>query len=265
MIVLGGSPVKGLSDSYSDLDIVVYWNEIDLPWLEQIPLGGLRCRRELLRKMSEEGIYLESYYFDNLKVDFGHVTLDVWGQLSDDVIKRLDTDPDKQGTLRGFLEAKPLYGEELFEVWKHRLSVYPDELAHKVVKRYARFYHRGVLQHQGLDRDDLLFFYHGLCWILKNLLGILAGLNKVYFSPSESRWIAYELSRMPIRPQNAWERMKSVFDVDRSKATGILEDLIDDVLDLVAEHMPEVDLSTIRHRFNLIVKPTHSKPKLLEA
>lgn len=29
MVCLGGSPTKGISDAYSDLAIVVYWNELD--------------------------------------------------------------------------------------------------------------------------------------------------------------------------------------------------------------------------------------------
>jgi len=264
MIVLGGSPAENRSDSYSDLDIVLYWDKVNVPWLEEIPLKELRCRRELFRETVKDGAYLESYYFDSLKADLAHLTMNVWEELTDDVIKRYDTDPAKHETIGGFLTSVPLQDTNLFEQWKERLSVYPDELAHKVVKKYAVFYHRGVLQHQGLDRDDILFFYHGLCRMLKNLLGVLAGLNKVYLSPNEPRWTEFHLSRMPIRPEHAWERMKSVFEVDRSKAAEILEGLIDDVFDLVREHMPSVDVSTSRHRFNLTVKPTPSKPQLIK-
>jgi len=262
MIVLGGSPSKGLSDSYSDLDIVVYWDEMNVPWLEQIPLKHLNCERELFKKMGEEDIYLESYYFDSLKVDFGHVTLDVWKKLTESVIEGLDPDPDMHGTIGGFLAALPLHGEDLFQEWCVRLSEWPEGLAQNVVKRHLRFYHRGVLLHQGLERDDLVFFYDGICRMLKNLLGILAGLNRTYYSPEEPRWVAYHLDKMPIKPENAWARITSVFDTDRLDAAAILEELTDDVFDLVARHMPEVDTTLSRHRFNLTVRPTDSMPEL---
>jgi hypothetical protein len=263
MIVLGGSPARNMSDAYSDLDIVVYWDEIDYTWLEKIPLRELNCRRELMRKADDEKSCLESYYFDTLKVDFGHLTFEMWEQLTDDVTKRFSTDPDMHGTIEGFLASKALYGGKLVEEWKGRLSVYPDELAREVVKRYALFFHRGVLDHQALDRGDIFYFYFGLCKMLQNLIGVLAGLNRIYLSPEEPRWTEYELSRMRLRPEDAWNRVKSIFEVDRAKATGILEGLIDDVFDLVQKHMPDVDVSMRRHRFNLTVKPTDSPPNIL--
>jgi hypothetical protein len=264
MIVLGGSPSKGLSDSYSDLDIVVYWERIDLPWLESIPLKDLRCERELFRKMGEEDIYLESYYFDSLKVDIAHVTLDVWKKLTDEVIKDLDPDPDKHGTIGGFLAAVPLCGQELFDEWCDRLSEWPEGLAQNVVKRHLRFYHRGVLLHQGLERGDLIFFYDGISRMLRNLLGILAGLNRVYYSPEEPRWVAHYLDNMPVKPHDAWDRITSIFEVKGPESALILEKLIDDVFDLVARHMPEVDIAQSRHRFNLTVRPTDSRPQITE-
>lgn len=264
MIVLGGSPSKGLSDSYSDLDIVVYWDEMDMPWLESIPLKDLDCRRELFKRMGEGDIYLESYYFENLKVDFGHVTLNVWKQLTDEVIDRLDPDPDKHGTIGGFLDAIPLHGKDLFKEWTERLGEWPEGLAENVVKRHLRFYHRGVLLHQGLERGDLVFFYDGICRMLKNLLGVLAGLNHVYYSPEEPRWVEYYLTQMSVKPIDMFARVRSIFDSDRPDATQILEALIDDVFDLVAEHMPELDASLSRHRHNLTVKPTDSMPEIME-
>jgi predicted nucleotidyltransferase len=148
MIVLGGSPSRGLSDAYSDLDIVVYWDRIDVPWLEAIPLKDLDGRRELFKEMGE-GVYLESYYFGTLKVDFGHASLDSWKRWTDEVLVKHDTDPELHGMIGGFLESVPLQGEECFHEWRERLSAYPDELARKAVEKNAIFYNRGVLDLRG--------------------------------------------------------------------------------------------------------------------
>ena len=38
MILIGGSPSRGLSDEYSDIDMVVYWNTIDVTFVSNFPL-----------------------------------------------------------------------------------------------------------------------------------------------------------------------------------------------------------------------------------
>jgi len=47
--VLGGSVAQGVADRWSDIDTIVYWDEIDRDWLEtpRVGAGGERftCRR----------------------------------------------------------------------------------------------------------------------------------------------------------------------------------------------------------------------------
>src|SRR5688500_18970774 len=38
MIALGGSAARGLADAYSDMDMAVYWEELDRAWLAEPPL-----------------------------------------------------------------------------------------------------------------------------------------------------------------------------------------------------------------------------------
>jgi hypothetical protein len=241
MVVLGGSPPKGLSDDFSDLDIIVYWDEIDVAWLEQDPLEGIQCERKYMRRMGEQDIYLESQYFGELKVDLGHLTMGVWKEMVDNVLERLDTDPSNLGALAGFMSSIPLYGDALVKEWKERIAPYPDELAVKLVRQHRRFFVPGYLKNQALGRGDLLAYYDGLCAMLKNILNILAALNRIYFSAEEPRWIEYSLDRMPIRPHDAWNRMRAVLTTEGEEAVGILDGLIMDVLALIDEHMPQID------------------------
>jgi hypothetical protein len=262
MIVLGGSPSRGLSDSYSDLDMVVYWESIDIAWLEDVPLHSLGRDRWFFRKMGESAACLESYYFGTLKVDIGHTAMREWEQWTSKVLDDYDTEPGLQGTISGFLDSITLYGESLVEEWKNRLRPYPEELAKRMVKQHLRFYVRGCLLNQGFQRDDLLFYYDGLCLMFKNVIGILAGINRVYFSLDEPRWISYELERMPIRPANTWERMRRALQSPGPEAIDILEGLINDVMDLVDEHMPDMNVAEIRRRYEKGVEACDEKPYL---
>jgi hypothetical protein len=241
MAVLSGSPAKGLSDEYSDLDIVIFWNEIDAGWLEDDPLRDLKCERRYFRKAGSEDLYLEFQYFGPLKVDIGHVTTASWAKDVDDVLVRHDTDAEKIGALAGFETSLPLLGLEEVERWKARIGQYPAELAEKIVRMHRRFFVPGYLLNQAYGRGDVLAYYDGLCLMLKNILNILAGLNRVFLSTEEPRWLSYYLGRMTVKPPRAEERFRAVLGGEPDEAVRELEQLMADTMALIAEHMPQIN------------------------
>lgn len=260
MAVLSGSPSRGLSDEYSDLDVIVFWDAIDTEWLDANPLSEVECERKYFRKMGAEDVYLESYYFDELKVDFGHMTMAVWKETVDGVLERHDTDPESLGAIAGFLSSLPLHGGSSVGDWKERLSHYPDELALKVVRRHRRLFVPGYLLNQAHGRGDVLAYYDGLCLMFKNLLSILAGLNRMYFSAEEPRWIAYYLERMAIKPADTWERMRRALASGPEEGVVILEGLTDDVLALIEKHMPALADGYPERRRAMGVRARSTKP-----
>jgi hypothetical protein len=265
MAVLSGSPPKGLSDEFSDLDIIVFWSEIDVEWLEGDPLRDVDCERTYFRRMGSEDIYLESQYFGPLKVDVGHVTMELWKSEVEDVVVRHEADPSKIGALGGFRTSLPLYGHELVAEWKSRLEPYPGELAEKVVRAHRRFFVPGYLLNQAYNRGDVLAYYDGACQMLKNLLDILAGLNRVYLSTEEPRWLSYYLSEMSIKPDRAEERFNAVLSEPAEQAVAELESLMVDVLALIAEHMPQVNGDYEARWRSMGVEGCEEKPELREA
>jgi hypothetical protein len=260
MAVLSGSPPKGLSDDYSDLDVIVFWDAIDVQWLEANPLSEVECERKYFRKMGEADVYLESYYFDELKVDFGHLTMAVWEEMVDGVVERHETDPGSIGSIAGFLTSLPLHGAEAVEEWKGRLSRYPDELALKIVRQHRRFFVPGYLLNQAYGRGDVLAYYDGLCLMLKNLLNIWAALNRTYFSTEEPRWIKYYLDRMAIKPEDAWGRMRRALASDAEEAVVVLESLMAETITLIEEHMPELADGYSERWRGMTVRPRATKP-----
>ncbi|MCP4547601.1 MAG: hypothetical protein GY835_14170 [bacterium] len=262
MVVLGGSPVKGLADSASDLDVVVYWEKIDEEWLKEPRLAPTGGERRLM-SMMPIGVGIEHYYFGNLKVDFAHLTLAAWEEWVDDVQVKLQPESFKLKTIGGFLDSLPLYNGELVMEWKSRCALFPEELARKVVEGNFRFFVDGCLERQGLDRNDIVFYYDGLCIGIKGIMMILTGLNRIYNSYDEPRWIAQNLERMAIRPTDMWPRIQAMFNGDRLEAIEILDELTIETLNLVAEHMPGIDVAgRLERRKMLGVHPCENKPKL---
>jgi len=260
MIVLGGSPSRGISDEFSDLDVIIFWNGIDREWIDSVPLGRLDCRRTDLMKLGED-ICLESYHFGNLKADFGHIEMKAWREMADQVLQELSTDAGLQKSLQGFLDSIVLYGKEAAASWKMEIATYPDGLGEKMVRENLRFFVEGYLLNQAWGRGDRLAYFDGVCLMLKNILGVLAGLNRIYFSKDEPRWLTSELSRMNILPACAADRINAIIQGQTVDAVPLLETLIEDVLALVEQHMPDVDVeSKRRRRRELGVLPCAEKP-----
>ncbi|MBN2056221.1 hypothetical protein JW905_14950 [bacterium] len=263
MILLGGSPSRGLSDDYSDLDVVVYWEAIDLPWLEQRPLDTAGGDFVMLHKMGDARMLLEEYYFADLKVDLGHATLGLWDEWVTKVVDNHDPNPHLQKSLQGFIEAIPLHGEAAHRRWCDRILPYPRQLAVNTVRTNLRFFTRGCLLHQGLERGDMLFFFDGMCMMMKHLVAVYGGLNMMYLSTIEPRWIEFELSRMIIKPAQVWERMKTILTLADATSIKLLDELVDETLDLVDVHMPEHDTSRLRKMLKLEVKACPEPPEFV--
>ncbi len=262
MILLGGSPSRGLADQYSDIDMVVYWDTIDPAFLTAHPLaeyGG-----DLRLVMSDPGgtIQMELYYFDTLIFEVGHITLDEWNQLTADVVEKYDPSPYKIKTIDGFLDAVPIYGSELYATLRKDVEVYPHPLAVKIVTMNLGFFWRGCVLNQGVQRNEIVFYHDAFCMTIKRLMAILGGLNHLYFSPLEPRWLAHYLNRMSIKPEDMLQRIQAVFTEEPSQAVAVLESMIEDVVDLVKQHMPEVDMTRFNENNALEVRATLRKPSL---
>ena len=267
MICLGGSPTKGLSDAYSDLDIVVYWNELDEDWIEAEPLKkAVGLERTDLLSMAP-GSFIESYHVDGLKIDFGHGTMKTWKEWTSSLLEELNADPGLIGMVGGFLDSIPFYGEVLCSEWKNRLRNYPDDLAREVIKRNIGFFVGGYLVHQCLERGDYLAYQDGMCTMLKRLISITAALNRRYYSAEEPRWLNFEISRMKIRPRKlTCSSVRWMLDNPGIESETMLYDLLDDVLTLIQEQFPDLEdkIANRRKRMSkLAVKPCESRPAIL--
>jgi|GEM_PF-664215 len=247
MIVLGGSPSRGISDEFSDLDVIVFWNGIDRDWIDTVPLGHLDCRRTDLMKLGED-MCLESYHFGNLKADFGHIEMKAWREMVDQVVVELNTDAGLQKSLQGFLDSIVLHGEKPAASWKAEIAPYPEGLGEKMVRENMRFFVEGYLLNQAWGRGDKLAYFDGVCLMLKNILGVLAGLNRIYFSKDEPRWLISELNRMNILPDGAADRFNAILQEQPVDAVPLLETLMENVFALVELHMPDVDVESKRRR-----------------
>ena len=260
MALLGGSPARGLSDEYSDLDVVLYWKKLDAKWIKTRPLEKLGCKTITVLDMPEHQAALEIYTLQGLIVEIGHGTIASLKKEIAETTKNFQVSPPTISAIGGFLDALPLAGRERYRAVRATVPPYPRALAKKVIEQNLGFFWKSCLKNQGLSRGEIMFVYDGMSAMLKRAFNILAALNGLYVWAGEPRWIEHWSERMKLCPPDLWPRIERMYLGPPAKALADLDRLLAEVLELVATHMPEVNMSRATQFDGLEVQATARKP-----
>jgi hypothetical protein len=90
-----------------------------------------------------------------------------------------------------------------------------------------------------------------------NLLAVLAGLNRKYFTTFQFKRMRAFCDELTIAPPNLAERIEALFASDHRAAVEEAEQLVRETLDLVDRHMPEVDTANARKRIGQRAQAWH--------
>ena len=91
---------------------------------------------------------------------------------------------------------------------------------------------------------------------MRDVVGVLAGLNRVYVAPEKLKRVGAVVSRMELTPPDAAARLDALLDPPRERVRLELDDLAAATLDLVDAHLPEVDTERARERWSLPAEPS---------
>jgi hypothetical protein len=244
-ILLTGSVAEGKSDEHSDIDLITYFDELPSPDQIQAIRQDMECTdfQELGR---DEESFGEDYYFNGVQCQVLYTTIRGWEQEMNSVLEQFDTSTPIQKAIEGLLRGIPLYGAELIEKWKKRATSYPEGLAKAMVRANLNFFPIWKVQAWVAARDMTLCIYETLVESSYHILGILAGLNRLYFSPFRFKRQHQFISRLQIAPHNLAERLEILFKLEYDSAVAELERLVQETVPLVEAHMPEIDTSRVR-------------------
>lgn len=259
-IILGGSTARGETDAWSDLDILVYWNAVDTAWLATPPLEGPDVRRFVWRETFPGEVWLEQYFIGTQKIDVAHASLAWWERIVGDVVERGEAEGWKLGTLGGFTESLPLHGEPAWRAWCERIEPLPLAVATRMITAHLFFYPPWVIEKQGFMRGDWHAFHDVLSEAIRNLLTVLAGLNRRYFTADKLKRIGATAERMPIRPRDAGARLEALYTMERAAVPAALGTLVADTLALVETHRPDIDTARARRVFAMTLDDCVARP-----
>ncbi len=251
-----GSVAEGLCDEYSDCDVCLYYDE--LPSEEELQLARQQNHgSELIGILGDrqEGAFGESFLINGIECQFAHATIAQWEKEISTVLEKFDVQSPLVKTMSGTLVGIPLYGETLIQQWKAKVANYPDGLAQRMVEHYLKFFAIWGMQSKLARRDTTLWYYQMLVESAQNLLGVLSGLNRLYYSTFQFKRMSRFIEQMEIAPENFASRLEGLFHHEAPVAVNQLEALVRETVELVEIHMPQVDTSLAKRRLDWRQQP----------
>ncbi|MGG6268451.1 hypothetical protein ACQ4M3_19345 [Leptolyngbya sp. AN03gr2] len=251
-----GSVAEGLSDEFSDCDMSVYYDELpseeELDWARRQNQGS-----ERLWVMGDrsEGGFAESYIVNGVECQFGHVTIAQWEKDILNILQGFDVQTPLMKAMSGTLIGIPLHGEALIQKWKSQISNYPDGLAQAMVQHYLKFFAIWGVQEKLGRRDTTVWYYQILVESAQNLLGVLSGLNRLYYSTFQFKRMNRFIQQMTIAPENLSDRLETLFRLEPAIAVLQLEALVQETVTLVEIQMPQIDVSAMKQKIGQRQQP----------
>ena len=242
-----GSTATAQADFHSDVEMFIYYDQ--LPAIEELQLArGQNSGSEPIRIIDgcSDGHFGEFYYIDGVQFQIGNSTIEFWEREMAVVLRELDVTSPLQKALSGMLDCVPLYGEELISKWKRQIAYYPDALARVMVEHHLDFFPIWAVQEQLATRDTTLFQHQIRLEIGQNLLGVLAGLNRLYYSTFQFKRMKQFIEQMNVDPENLYLRLESLFHLKPLSAASQLKELVAETVELVELYMPEINTSKVR-------------------
>ena len=257
--VLGGSVAQGVADRWSDIDTIVYWDEIDRDWLET-PRAAENGERFTWVEHYPGNACLEQYRLATVKADVAHVRLGWLDELIDGTLSGESFDTTSLDVLRGVQESIVLFGEERYEPIRARVLEYPEALRRALVEANLRVTPSWIYDGMGRDRGDLVVFYEYVLATIRQVVGMLAGLNRVYVAPEKLKRVGAVVGRMELTPPDAAARLDALLGLQREQVQAELDDLVGRTFDLVEEHLPDIDTTRARALWSLRAEPSDGPP-----
>lgn len=254
-ILLTGSAAEGVSDTFSDLDLIAYYDR--LPMEDELTAARASIQATNVRASSgrEADVSIEEYVLRDVECQVAHCTIASWERDMASVLEEFDPATRAQKAIMGLLDGVALHGDDLIGRWQSRASAYPEGLARAMVEHHLRFFPLWLAAERWESRDATIFYHQMLVETSLNLLGVLAGLNRLYYSTFQFKRLHQFVGKMRLAPERLADRLDTLFALDPVDAGTALERLVGETVTLVEAHMPTVDTTHARRHIGVRHRP----------
>jgi len=254
-MVFGSSAEDGLADSRSDIDMSLVFEQLP----DEAELVAA-CRRAgggawdwQSGNLHEEGMAV-SFRLDEIEVQVVYTDPRILQADLDELLVQHKPDTLNHKIAEGLLKARPLIAPERVAAWRAKVALFPPQLADAMMRHYLKeltpWRWFGLL----LQRDAELWSRQLLAEACYRLFGVLAGLNRCYFTPFQFKRVHRFAAGLALAPPDLADRVEALLVAPLTEAFTSLHALDGEVLALLAAHAPQIDLTAAhekRTRFSL--------------
>lgn len=240
-VMVLGSVARGYSDAYSDLELMLVWDQ--LPDIEQQAAIAALLQAEHRYPAFDPG-YQSSFRIQGIPVDLWHTTVAQEEAMIRPVLTDYSLDLVANNRLDTLRTCIPLRDGPCVQRWKSMSQEYPEQLTIRFLEAYLPHFHLRQLN-LAAQRDNLTGCYQMLSSIQCSLFLVLLALNKAYFPTF--KWIYPALANLPIAPANIVERLRQMFHAPPIRAAARLRAVLAETLDLVEARYPRLDTAYPRY------------------
>lgn len=249
VVLVSGSVVEDLADEMSDVDMGIVFTTLP----EQAALqaacdaAGGEAWHWQSGDLAEGGLVV-AFRLQDVEVQIAYSD---HARLERDLAELLvahNPDTPLHKLAEGLLKAAPLAGAAALRDIQRRLSVFPPELSRAMAVHFIGQVTPWRAISQLLARDASLWCRELQVQAGYRLLGALAGLNDQYFTTFQVKRLQRFVAKLKLAPVALSARLERALMADAPTAFAELHGLEGEVLSLLTQRWPDLDLDAVRRR-----------------
>jgi predicted nucleotidyltransferase len=243
--LLAGSAGRGDADEWSDIDLLLYVDELpraEAPEDLRLTLGGVEPRPKRRHEGEADGI---EFFLEGVLVEVSWLTVGAVDRRLDALLVDLaDLDEPWQKLPLGLLEGLALEDDGTIERWRTRLEDFPEPLRRALIELHWRdLFPLWHWVDSLAARDCEVFRLEMLVDGILRLLGVLAALNRLYYSRFHVKRVGELVAGFAVAPADLKARLDALPGLPPREAAEQLGALANETRALVAAELPDLDLS----------------------
>jgi predicted nucleotidyltransferase len=235
--LLVGSAARGEADEYSDLDLLLYYDEMPGEAELEAVRRGLGAR-DLHFRFADDGSAADFFVLDGVQCQTAHELVSVFDREIERYCVELEASEELPKIVMGLFDGEPLLGEEQVDRWR-AAAAYTDELQRAELERRWSFFPWWYSEERLARRGATIWRNDVLVRSAYALVGTLAALNREWFSTFELKREREYLARLRIAPERFADRLLALFDLPERESVAELERLVAETAELVRDRFPD--------------------------
>lgn len=248
-IVIGGSVARDYADEYSDLEIIIFWDNLPNDTTRHRIVDDLQGRFVF---RYDGPAREDQLIIDGLQVDLWHISVSHQESIIDRVLNHYQADLGSLNAMDTVRNCIPLFGEKLVEGWKIQATQYPQQLTETIISEHTISFRVDYLTQFNI-RKDPTGFYNQLSFLQQEAFLVLLALNQMYFPTF--KWLYESLENMQLKPVNTAERFRIAYEVAYDSAVSDTRQVLEETIQLVEDQLPDYDSESIRRRLSYVRSP----------